>query len=90
MNARTDAALNFEQGAAWDNPMGTDGFEFIEYAAPEGPVRLDGTNQHTWKTVRIGMVRKDGLIDEVWSSGKPVQPDPYLTAYPWAKELAAK
>jgi 4-hydroxyphenylpyruvate dioxygenase len=22
-------------GAAWDNPMGTDGFEFIEYAAPD-------------------------------------------------------
>jgi hypothetical protein len=21
--------------AAWDNPMGTDGFEFIEYAAPD-------------------------------------------------------
>ncbi|MCO5112139.1 MAG: 4-hydroxyphenylpyruvate dioxygenase, partial [Burkholderiaceae bacterium] len=20
---------------AWDNPMGTDGFEFIEYAAPD-------------------------------------------------------
>jgi 4-hydroxyphenylpyruvate dioxygenase-like putative hemolysin len=35
MNARTDAALNFEKGAAWDNPMGTDGFEFIEYAAPD-------------------------------------------------------
>lgn len=35
MNARSDAALNFEQGAAWDNPMGTDGFEFIEYAAPD-------------------------------------------------------
>jgi 4-hydroxyphenylpyruvate dioxygenase len=35
MNARTDATLNFEQGAAWDNPMGTDGFEFIEYAAPD-------------------------------------------------------
>jgi urea transport system substrate-binding protein len=62
----------------------------IEYAAPEGLVRLDGKNQHTWKTVRIGAVRKDGLIDEVWSSGKPVQPDPYLSAYPWAKELAAK
>jgi 4-hydroxyphenylpyruvate dioxygenase len=26
---------HFEQGAAWDNPMGTDGFEFIEYAAPD-------------------------------------------------------
>ncbi|WP_437950276.1 urea ABC transporter substrate-binding protein [Sorangium sp. So ce296] len=62
----------------------------IEYAAPEGLVRLDGKNQHTWKTVRIGKVRQDGLIDEVWSTGKPIQPDPYLTAYPWAKELAAK
>ena len=20
---------------AWDNPMGTDGFEFVEYAAPD-------------------------------------------------------
>jgi 4-hydroxyphenylpyruvate dioxygenase len=39
MNARDDTALNFEQGAAWDNPMGTDGFEFIEYAAPD-PVAM--------------------------------------------------
>ncbi|MGK4003256.1 urea ABC transporter substrate-binding protein [Sorangium sp. So ce1036] len=62
----------------------------IEFAAPEGLVRLDGKNQHTWKTVRIGRVRKDGLIEEIWSSGKPVQPDPYLTAFAWAKELAAR
>ena len=27
--------LSFENGAAWENPMGTDGFEFIEYAAPD-------------------------------------------------------
>ena len=27
--------LSTEAGAAWDNPMGTDGFEFIEYAAPD-------------------------------------------------------
>ncbi len=27
--------LSFENGAAWPNPMGTDGFEFIEYAAPD-------------------------------------------------------
>jgi len=31
--------LSFESGAAWPNPMGTDGFEFIEYAAPD-PVAL--------------------------------------------------
>ncbi|MBV8652798.1 MAG: 4-hydroxyphenylpyruvate dioxygenase, partial [Alphaproteobacteria bacterium] len=22
-------------GSLWDNPMGTDGFEFVEYAAPD-------------------------------------------------------
>jgi 4-hydroxyphenylpyruvate dioxygenase len=31
-------SLSFERGAAWDNPMGTDGFEFIEYAAPDPEV----------------------------------------------------
>ena len=30
-----NAPLSFETGAAWPNPMGTDGFEFIEYAAPD-------------------------------------------------------
>ena len=30
-----NAPLSFESGAAWPNPMGTDGFEFIEYAAPD-------------------------------------------------------
>ena len=34
-----NAGLSFEKGAAWDNPMGTDGFEFIEYAAPD-PVAM--------------------------------------------------
>ena len=24
-----------ESASAWENPMGTDGFEFIEYAAPD-------------------------------------------------------
>jgi len=34
MNARdTSASTHF--AATWDNPMGTDGFEFIEYAAPD-------------------------------------------------------
>jgi 4-hydroxyphenylpyruvate dioxygenase len=27
--------------SAWDNPMGTDGFEFIEYAAPDAKGRMD-------------------------------------------------
>ena len=34
MNAALPAAAT-NATAAWDNPMGTDGFEFIEYAAPD-------------------------------------------------------
>ena len=58
-----------------------------EFAAPGGTVKIDEKNQHVWKTVRIGKVRADGQFDEVWNSGKSVQPDPYLDAYDWAKDL---
>ncbi len=59
----------------------------ISYQAPEGPVRIDGKTHHTYKTVRIGVVRADGLIDAVFTSDKPVKPDPFLTQYPWATDL---
>ena len=59
----------------------------LEFDAPGGTVKIDEKNQHVWKTVRIGKVRTDGQFDEVWSSGKPVQPDPYLDGYDWAKDL---
>ena len=59
----------------------------LEFSAPGGPVKVDETNQHVWKTVRIGKVRADGQFDEVWNSGGPVKPDPYLDGYDWAKDL---
>lgn len=59
----------------------------LEFKAPEGVVRVDSQNQHTWKTVRIGQVTAEGQFKELWSSGKPVQPDPYLESYDWAKAL---
>ena len=31
----TTTDLDASGGDLWDNPLGTDGFEFIEYAAPE-------------------------------------------------------
>ncbi|HIK38855.1 MAG: urea ABC transporter substrate-binding protein [Geminocystis sp.] len=62
----------------------------IEFKAPGGIVKVDEENQHTWKTVRIGVVTEDGQFKEVWNSGSPVKPDPYLKSYPWAKELSAK
>ncbi|HEX8235347.1 MAG TPA: urea ABC transporter substrate-binding protein [Abditibacteriaceae bacterium] len=62
----------------------------ITFNAPGGPVKIDGKTQHVWKTVRIGVVQPDGQFKEVWNSGKPIKPDPYLDAYPWAKGLKDK
>ncbi|HYM09647.1 MAG TPA: urea ABC transporter substrate-binding protein [Bryobacterales bacterium] len=48
-----------------------------EFKAPEGMVKLDPNNQHTWKTVRIGKIRSDGQFDIVWSTPGPVRPEPW-------------
>ena len=47
------------------------------FSAPEGVVYVDPETQHTWKTVRIGMINEDGQFSIVWTSGKPVRPEPY-------------
>ena len=59
----------------------------LQYQAPGGLVTIHDENQHVSKTVRIGKVRSDGQIDEVWNSGQPVVPDPYLDTYEWAEGL---
>lgn len=60
----------------------------ISLEAPEGPITIDGDNQHLYKTARVGVVRPDGLIEEVWNSGEPIKPDPFLDGYDWAAGLA--
>ena len=60
----------------------------IAFDAPEGNVTVDGPSQHVYKTARIGKVGSDGLITEIWTSGKPVKPDPFLRGYPWATGLS--
>jgi urea transport system substrate-binding protein len=60
----------------------------ITFDAPEGLVTVDGATQHIHKTARIGRVGADGLITEVWNSGEPVKPDPYLKGYAWATGLS--
>ena len=59
----------------------------ISFAAPEGKVTINGKNQHISKTVRIGKIRADGLIDEISATPAPVEPDPYLETYPWGAEF---
>ena len=59
----------------------------LSFVAPEGIVTIEGSNQHLNKKVRIGRVKDDGLIEEVWASSALVRPDPYLSTYAWARGL---
>jgi urea transport system substrate-binding protein len=60
----------------------------VKFAAPEGEVVVDGENHHISKTAYIGKVDSDGLIRSVWNSDGPIEPDPYLKNYAWAKDLS--
>ncbi len=60
----------------------------LELDTPEGPLTVSDWNQHVFKTARIGQINADGLIDEVWASDGPIEPDPCLANYDWAEGLA--
>jgi urea transport system substrate-binding protein len=45
--------------------------------APEGPVRLDASTQHLYKTPRVGKITDHGQFEVVWSAKEPVKPDPF-------------
>lgn len=62
----------------------------ISYDAPEGTVTIDGKNHHLAKPVRIGQVGEDGLIQEIYATDGPVDPDPYLETYDWAVAAGIK
>lgn len=62
----------------------------ISFDAPEGTVEIDGSNHHLSKPVRIGQVKEDGLIYEIYATDAPVEPDPYLETYDWAVAAGVK
>ena len=54
--------------------------------APEGKVKVDGKNFHTWKPFRMGKIREDGQFDIVYTSPSWIAPDPYpAVAFPGSK-----
>lgn len=59
----------------------------VSFDAPEGTVTINGENHHIAKTALIGQIQPDGLIDTIWTSGKPIEPDPFLKTYAWAKDI---
>jgi len=49
-----------------------------EFTAPQGPVKIDEKNHHTWLWARIGKARPDGQFDIVWTSKDRIRPDPWV------------
>ncbi len=45
--------------------------------APEGIVSVDGATNHTWKTVRVGQIQRDGQFTILWTSDHAIQAVPY-------------
>lgn len=80
-------ALAVEKAKSTDVDAVRKAADGISYMAPEGKVTINGKNQHISKTVRIGKIRADGLIDEISATPAPVEPDPYLETYPWGAEF---
>ncbi len=55
----------------------------ITFDAPEGLVTIDGSNHHIAKTGVIGQINAVNQFDIVWTSGEPIEPDPFLEGYDW-------
>jgi urea transport system substrate-binding protein len=47
------------------------------FEAPGAPVHIDPTNNHTWKVFRIGKIVEGNRIEIVYSTDKPVPPEPF-------------
>ena len=48
------------------------------FQAPQGLVRVDPDNNHSYLTVRLGVSRKDATFRVISEESLPVRPDPYL------------
>jgi urea ABC transporter urea binding protein len=55
-----------------------DGLPGQEFQAPQGKVKIDEKNHHTWLWARIGKANARGQFDIVWKSDSWVRPDPWV------------
>jgi urea transport system substrate-binding protein len=50
------------------------------FDAPEGPVRIDPESLYAWKTMRVGKVVAGGQFEVMWSSERPLRPEPFASS----------
>jgi NAD(P)H dehydrogenase (quinone) len=80
-----------------EGPAALEQYDAIIVGAPTRFGRMPAQMAQFWDTTGgqwfsgalIGKVGTDGLIHTEWSSGKPIEPDPFLKNYDWAKGLSS-
>jgi urea transport system substrate-binding protein len=50
------------------------------FEAPEGLVRIDPESLYTWKTMRVAKVVVGGQLEVMWSSERPLRPEPFASS----------
>jgi urea transport system substrate-binding protein len=50
------------------------------FDAPEGLVRIDPESQYAWKTMRLGRIVRGGQFEVMWSSERPLRPEPFASS----------
>ncbi len=48
------------------------------FDAPQGPLRIDWTNNHCFVTPRLARSTEAGTFEIFWQASEPVKPDPFL------------
>lgn len=59
------------------------------YEAPQGPIKMNAENHHTYLWSRIGLIDSTGAISSVSTSKGSIAPDPYLITHEfgsWSSE----
>jgi branched-chain amino acid transport system substrate-binding protein len=52
----------------------------LEFEAPQGRIRVDANNHHTYLFSRIGRANVEGQFDILYESQSALKPDPYAIA----------
>ena len=71
------AAKAIAQAGADDPGLVQAALAGCEYDAPQGRVRIDGENNHTYLWPRVARLNAQGRFEVVWNAEAPVKPDPY-------------
>lgn len=68
-------------------------FAGLEFQAPQGKIKVDEENNHTWLNSRIGKIGENGQFEVITATTEPIYPEPWAKSIypnheePWKKKI---